>query len=673
MFRLPSSLLPGTSLTKEPSNSLVDPSLSPLSPPLSAPAPDEKSKGSTVTEPYIHLGNPSDDFLDIFNSADMMAGTGSHSPYIKDEPDDHLFSSPHPSNFIAHHQRGFDQHDQQMMGAFGHSHGSDGSIDPAELTMHGESLPTQNGAFTPSFPSFGAQQNLSFTIGNSGIADDELLDLGNLNQVQTEQDDFFTSPTMQHQQHPNMPQQFQDRPHVGSLTVNTPGHLSAQLYSPGQGAQIAPSPFAHHQHTNFDHVRPAPVPHQGQPLAGYPMKAPSSSFGGSMRPQIPISTGSLDQRGAYVATRARAHHHSFERNGSHPRSPLTPKTPSMGVSNMTLGTPDSGSFPQPIQVHQHLGQHDPQRTFSSSNQWEGQSGSLHSHVDSPLSSPGRTSYHAQISDILGTGKPASLPANVENGSSTTGGTNFQTQEAKRRRRRESHNMVERRRRDNINERIQELSHLVPQHRLEDERVRKHLLNNSPLSPSLGPTGMSPPQATSLLAGGIGRRAAGSLSTGIPVEDKDKGPNKGDILNGSVSWTRDLMWALHAKFQQESELASYINSLGGTWPFEQTEEEKRMRTELLDAMEKNDASTFTYSRAPGSGLRVPKHTNLAGDPMMNLSGVSPTSLSPANISGGSRNVSVGLGHNPFLSGQSSGGSGQNSIGFKEEEEYRMEME
>jgi hypothetical protein len=233
-------------------------------------------------------------------------------------------------------------------------------------------------------------------------------------------------------------------------------------------------------------------------------------------------------------------------------------------------------------------------------------------------------------------------------------------------------MVERRRRDNINERIQELSHLVPQHRLEDERVRKHLLNNSPLSPALGPTGMSPPQATSLLAGGIGRRAAGSLSTGIPVEDKDKGPNKGDILNGSVSWTRDLMWALHAKFQQESELADYITSLGGTWPFEQTEEEKRMRTELLDAMEKNDASTFTYSRAPGSGLRVPKHTNVAGDPL-NASGLSPTSLSPANVSGGSRNVSVGQGHNAFMSGQSSGGSGQNSVGFKEEDEYRMEME
>src|SRR5271170_960235 len=102
-----------------------------------------------------------------------------------------------------------------------------------------------------------------------------------------------------------------------------------------------------------------------------------------------------------------------------------------------------------------------------------------------------------------------------------------------RRRRESHNLVERRRRDNINERIQELSHLVPLHRLEDEKVRKALANNSPLSPTLAglsqpPSGMSPPQATSGLAGPGARRAtAGNITTGIPIEEKDKGPNKGD--------------------------------------------------------------------------------------------------------------------------------------------------
>merc|ERR1711964_472265 len=145
-----------------------------------------------------------------------------------------------------------------------------------------------------------------------------------------------------------------------------------------------------------------------------------------------------------------------------------------------------------------------------------------------------------------------------------------------------------------------------------------LQNNSPLSPTLAglsapPTGMSPPQATSGLAGPGARRAtAGNITTGIPIEEKDKGPNKGDILNGAVSWTRDLMWMLHTKLQQQEELAELIQSLGGTFPFQPTEDEKRMHTELMDAMVKNDGSKFEYSRAPGTGLRVPKHTDVRGD-------------------------------------------------------------
>src|SRR5690349_9841036 len=59
-----------------------------------------------------------------------------------------------------------------------------------------------------------------------------------------------------------------------------------------------------------------------------------------------------------------------------------------------------------------------------------------------------------------------------------------SQEAKRKRRRESHNLVERRRRDNINERIQDLSKLVPAHRLEDDKIRKAINSGTPLSPGL---------------------------------------------------------------------------------------------------------------------------------------------------------------------------------------------
>ena len=42
-------------------------------------------------------------------------------------------------------------------------------------------------------------------------------------------------------------------------------------------------------------------------------------------------------------------------------------------------------------------------------------------------------------------------------------------------------------RDNIHEEIQVCPHLVPMHRLEDEKARKHILNNSPLSPILAAT------------------------------------------------------------------------------------------------------------------------------------------------------------------------------------------
>ena len=266
--------------------------------------------------------------------------------------------------------------------------------------------------------------------------------------------------------------------------------------------------------------------------------------------------------------------------------------------------------------------------------------------------------------MLKSGKHASLPAKVD--PSHHGYGNSQSQEAKRRRRRESHNQVERRRRDNINEKIQELSHLVPQHRLEDEKVRKLIMNSSPLSPSLAATGMSPPHATSLLASSGGRRAtAGSISLGIPPDDKDKGPNKGDILNGSVSWTRDLMWALYQKYQQEDGLAEHLASLGGQWPYQQTEDDKRMRTELVAAMQANDPTSFDYSRGPGTGLRVPHHTNAAGEPLdtMHMGTISPQSLSPAEHAGG---------HN--MGDMNSVGNEQQfwNTPFKEEDEYNMQL-
>lgn len=340
------------------------------------------------------------------------------------------------------------------------------------------------------------------------------------------------------------------------------------------------------------------------------------------------------------------------------RSPMTPK-----INGLHLGTPDSGQY---LSQQQH--------NRAQSQQWNGTPGSG-SWVESPVPSPhqGSNSVHHQgISEILTSGKHASLPTKVEGGGMPP--ANYQTQEAKRRRRRESHNLVERRRRDNINERIQDLSKLVPQHRLEDEKIRKHINANGPLSPGLAASGISPPQATSLLAGGSGRRAAaGSITQGLPPDEKEKGPNKGDILNSSVSWTRDLMWLLYEKMEQEKQLKDSLAALGQPWPFSIGEDERRMISELTEAMQRNGVANFTYSRYSGSGLRVPKHTNYAGEPLQGAAD-SPQSLSPGMGSGGSAGDTGGSG-NPDFWGAHGHNNDVDTYALKEEdeeEEFGMEM-
>lgn len=593
----------------------------------------------------LHADITSDEGLDIFNNSGNMAGTGASSPFIKDEPEDQSFD---PTPFMTN-QQGYSMSPHQFSQQFGSPQGGNGgAIDPSELTM-------QNGNF--GHFSFGSQQNLasSFTMGNSRFGDDELLDLelddshrrhGGINGIHH---DLGGSPNLQ-SSNGGVQSFFSDHGHPEVHSMNHQSQGSQVFSHTPDGAPIQ-SPFVH---GSFNYAQFGQMPQQ---LSSPRINPGSANF----------HSGSFEN--SYMNARSRSNvPHGLDRNPSDGRHPMTPKTPALG--GLHLGTPESGSFPsQPIHANSFSHHHRPHKSLS--NQWDSTPNSVQSFVDSPISSPGHTSHHAQISEILKSGKHASLPAKVDNGHPGGAVPAYQTQEAKRRRRRESHNMVERRRRDNINERIQELSHLVPQHRLEDEKVRKHLVNNSPLSPTIGATGISPPQATSLLANG-GRRATGpgNITVGIPIEEKDKGPNKGDILNGAVSWTRDLMWSLHVKLQQESELADLITSLGGTFPFEQTEEEKRMRTELVDAIEINGASSFFYSRGPGSGLRVPKHTNVAGDALnqIGMNGtLSPQSLSPGVQSGGSGANSGGHGQPQFWNH-----GGQGGLSFKEEDEYGMDM-
>jgi hypothetical protein len=443
---------------------------------------------------------------------------------------------------------------------------------------------------------------------------------------------------------------------TNSLSVD-PNHVNGFSHTPdGDQAQ---SPFVH----NFNQAQFRHMQQQQQQNFGGSLQSPAS-YSGSAHAEL--QTGSVDN---YTKQRPQLSQVMQERKSSNNRSPLTPKTPA--ISSLNIGSAEGSSFPsQPIRTSQS---HRHQKTLSGG--WDHTPSSLASFPGSDFSSPVQGVHpNPQISDIL---KGASMPTNL-NGHSGGSTPALQSQEMKRRRRRESHNLVERRRRDNINERIQELSHLVPLHRLEDEKVRKALQNNSPLSPTLAglsalPNEMSPPRATSGLAGPGARRAtAGNITTGIPIEEKDKGPNKGDILNGAVSWTRDLMWMLHTKLQQQEDLANLITELGGTFPFEQTEDEKRMHTELMDAMIKNDGGNFSYSRHPGSGLRVPKHTDVKGETLNPSPNGLDASLSPDNHSTGDAGQTGIGGAGQYWSGHNSGGSGAGSITFKEEDEYGMDL-
>lgn len=441
--------------------------------------------------------------------------------------------------------------------------------------------------------------------------------------------------------------------HQGSMPFNQ-SHINGYSNTP-DGDPIQ-SPFVH---AGMNQYRPMP-----QAFAGS-MHSPLS-YGGS-----PMATGDMNNDGTdanYLKARARmsqAQAQAMQRKGSNPRNPLTPKTATLnGLSmNSTDGFPIrtatvTNEKPQPAQF------------IPTPN-------SIGSFPASGFTSPlNATQLHnANMTDILRHGG-ASMPAKLGN----TGPPQVSSQEAKRKRRRESHNLVERRRRDNINERIQDLSKLVPAHRLDDEKIRKAIQNGTPLSPTLQPGVPNSAQATSALAGPGARRAtsagtAGNITTGLPLEDKDKGPNKGDILNGAVSWTRDLMWMLNLKMQQQEELVNTILELGGRVPFEFSDDERRMQTELYEALNRNEEgtthgkpNTFTYSRTAGTGLRVPHHTDYKGEPLNgNGHGGDHISISPEDDAHGAAGHMLDA--EEFVD-YDDDGSGE--LNFKDEDDFGMDL-
>lgn len=484
-----------------------------------------------------------------------------------------------------------------------------GSIDPSALSM-------SNGNFSNVQYGFGSQHmSSSFNnMGTSGFDDSELMDSLDPNQM----DDFSQMQTMSHQSRTKH-----------SIPINS----HAQVFSSTPDGPPIQSPYL--GQPDYSHFRTL----NSLPQHLSPLQTPQYMAG--QRPSI-----------------------SGHRKSSDQRSPMTPRTATL--QGLHIGTPESGSLANGRPIRNESTQNRHMKTMS--GQYDSNPGSFGSWQDSPLSSPGKSLQHPGIGETMG-GAHASLPTKVENGHSHS---TQESLEAKKRRRRASHNAVERRRRDNINERIQDLSHLVPMHRLEDDKIKKAQSSNAgPLSPSLGATGMSPPNAaTSILAGASGRRAAstaGNITIGLPLDDREKGPNKGDILNGSVSWTRDLMWALHQKYMQEDQLMELVTSLGGKWPYQITDDDQRMRSEVIEALEKNNVASFSYTRTDGSGLRVPKFTNLNGDRLSANSSTSPQSnfeISPGFNSGGSGTHSGSNGPGQTQYWHSAGHGG---ISFKEEDE------
>lgn len=490
----------------------------------------------------------------------------------------------------------------------------------------------------------------SFTkdIGSAAFGDDELLDglsptephgipyhnlggLGNVNMG-------FNQQGLYNTQHHGISM---DQPPVNGFSSTPPGDpiQSPFVHSLHQYGQMS-------QHPTFGGIQFA-----GSPLTGADIGSGDTNF---------------------INARARMSQ-TMQRKASNTQSPLTPK----GIAAMTLNT-ETGSYgTQPIRAG--AGHHEK----SHSGQWIQTPNSMQSFPGSGFSSPLQAGIPAaQISDMMlkGTSMPAKLGA--PSGGHTS---SMSQQEVKRKRRRESHNLVERRRRDNINERIQDLSKLVPSHRLEDEKIRKAIQNGTPLSPTIGSIS-SPTQATSGLAGPGARRAAGgtagNITTGLPLEDKDKGPNKGDILNGAVSWTRDLMWMLHLKIQQQEELMNALQDHGGVAPFEVTEDERRMQTELTETMARMEETTgavakFSYSRTAGSGLRVPHHTDYKGEPLNGHGiAVDHASISPGVIDTSAVAVGV-LDNGDYYDGGDildfEDDSGDlHDMNFKEEDEFGMDL-
>lgn len=130
---------------------------------------------------------------------------------------------------------------------------------------------------------------------------------------------------------------------------------------------------------------------------------------------------------------------------------------------------------------------------------------------------------------------------------------------KRRKRRESHNAVERRRRDNINDRITELASLLPECLLDQVNNGN---DDAPGSPGTPMSAMLSPAPSMIPLPVLGTSPAttGLSASAAAAAAAAAKPNKGIILSKSVEYIRYLQQLLQLHTQRNSELERVVAEL-----------------------------------------------------------------------------------------------------------------
>lgn len=168
---------------------------------------------------------------------------------------------------------------------------------------------------------------------------------------------------------------------------------------------------------------------------------------------------------------------------------------------------------------------------------------------------------------------------------------------KRRRRRESHNAVERRRRDNINEKIGELATLIPECML-DANAPANFMPTEDQITGVTPMPAPQPKAEEVIAVDPSPTPTGA-SVSVGDETAAAKANKGMILRKSVDYIRYLQQLVGAQASRnrvlESELANYRSRDGSIGaPADGTPGDDFGDLVLHDSMNFNLGGDFAFS-------------------------------------------------------------------------------